>query len=238
MRTHTLGSKQFTVFLFHINEMNRHLKSQFLQYLSHEELNKIRRIRSLNVQNRCLASRGILRYILGMYTSTDPGQIKFSYNRFGKPFHLQDDVKFNCSSSSEYIMIALHPEYPMGIDIEKCTVIKEADGIAKNYFSDIEYLNFLNAGNKNKCFYNIWVQKEAFLKALGVGLSTDTRSFTVSLTKKDNGYITQNNTLFHKEAWLSSMLKLNLNNYCAAISSQHEIDINISILPSAFFQNF
>lgn len=69
--------------------------------------------------------------------------------------------------------------------------------IAKNFFSENEYVSILKSDNRNELFFDIWTRKEAFLKMLGVGLSADLSCFdTLSdemsahyFTWRDNGHI-------------------------------------------------
>ena len=66
--------------------------------LSEEELARAERLRFEKQRKRFIAARGLLRRILSRYTEEKPEELKFHYNRNGKPEHLNNKVRFNLSS--------------------------------------------------------------------------------------------------------------------------------------------
>lgn len=83
---------------------------------------------------------------------------------------------FNISHTPGMIGIAVSEE-PVGIDVEK---VRDADfRIAKRFFTAQENFHIENATNKEKCFFEIWTKKEAYLKYTGRGLNDSLKSFDV-----------------------------------------------------------
>nr|WP_241480417.1 4'-phosphopantetheinyl transferase superfamily protein [Legionella norrlandica] len=68
----------------------------------------------------------------------------------------------------------------MGVDIEQYSP-RPYEGIAKNLFSEQEYQDLKKAPQSLKpaLFFHVWAQKEAFIKASGLGLSYPTKEFNV-----------------------------------------------------------
>ena len=106
--------------------------------------------------------------LLRCLEDTDQGQLinKWEVTNYHKP-QIPYWFPFNISHSSELSVFAYGDE-TVGVDIEKIDVIKY-DLI--EYFHPLERQYIYNSINKEDAFFEIWVKKEAFLKALGVGLS-------------------------------------------------------------------
>ena len=133
-------------------------------------------------------SRAMLRIILGrFYLDFEPYKLKFGYGEYGKPYisdhFLNRKLCFNNAGSHELAMYALTANDDIGIDVEFQRELTDADDIAAHYFSSGEIAAFqsLPGKTKQKGFYNCWTRKEAFIKAIGKGLSFPLDKFEVSL---------------------------------------------------------
>lgn len=95
-------------------------------------------------------------------------EIHYLRNKYGKPYILElPSFQFNISHTNQFLAIALSKD-PVGIDIEE---IKSADlRIAKRFFSkgEQDYV-FGSPHEQNLRFYEVWTQKEAYVKYLGCG---------------------------------------------------------------------
>jgi len=71
----------------------------------------------------------------------------------------------------------------IGVDIEYLREVPEMENIVNRYFSDWEksVLHSLSGTERNQAFFNCWTRKEAYIKALGEGLSHPLDVFNVSL---------------------------------------------------------
>lgn len=149
--------------------------------LSIDEMNTAGRFHFAHHRRRYTVSRTLLRLILGDYLKQDAAQLPFSYNTHGKPF-LEDPslIQFNLSHSRDTAMLAIGKRHPLGIDLEYFSS-RPYDGIAHHLFSSKEYdaLQALPGSLKPMGFFHLWSQKEALIKACGLGLSYPTT--TVSL---------------------------------------------------------
>ena len=109
----------------------------------------------------------ILKKILKKYIGHS--DFKFLQNPNGKPFLDSYSLSFNLSHSHHLMLIALHPDKPLGIDLE---FIKKRDVQQFSqrfwgkdfYYSELESKpNYL----KNMAFYQAWTQTEAWVKYHG-----------------------------------------------------------------------
>ena len=157
------------------------------QTLSTDETARAKRFRLEQDRRRFIAGRAILRIILGYYLSVEPGLMQFSYGKYGKP-RLTDSpgnkgFYFSMSRSGGLALYGFTRDCSIGVDIERIRDIPEMDQIARQFFSTREnaVLRALPESKKAKAFFNCWTRKEAFIKAIGKGLSQPLDRFDVSL---------------------------------------------------------
>ena len=110
-------------------------------------------------------------------------------NKNGKPYFKGNDIYFNISNKDN-ITVAVTSFNPVGIDIEKLTFKLS---IVKHFFSKNEQEIIKKSLNKELDFTTIWVKKEAYLKYLGLDLTSirkiDTTKISGFTIKKYKEYI-------------------------------------------------
>ncbi|HEX5837935.1 MAG TPA: 4'-phosphopantetheinyl transferase superfamily protein [Anaerolineales bacterium] len=155
--------------------------------LSEDELKRAERFHFDQHRRHFIAGRGILRHLLSLYTGIEPGQLQLEYSRNGKPFLPGMDgdsgIRFNLSHSDGMAVYAFTRGREVGIDIEHQQPIDDMDRIAERNFSAREYTTFgaLPEGEQLEAFYLCWTRKEAFIKAIGEGISFPLQQFDVTL---------------------------------------------------------
>lgn len=147
--------------------------SSFRKLLSEQEQQKASRFRFLRDQQSYIVTHAMLRTILGKYLESEPTDIEFVSNTFGKP-SLTGKVKkihFNLSHRSGRSALAFSPKGEIGIDVEKIDPKFDFDLIGYSHFSNAEN-SFIHEKQDEayKRFYTLWTRKEAFLKAIGTGI--------------------------------------------------------------------
>ncbi len=160
----------------------------FLQTLAREERQRAGRFHVARDRHRFIASRGILRAILGRYLGIDPRALRFAYNGYGKPV-LPDETEngpifFNVSHSEHLALYAFTHQGDIGVDVEQMTDARDYEQMARRFFSAAEVLELraVPAEQREAAFLNAWTRKEAYIKARGLGLSLPLEQFDVSLT--------------------------------------------------------
>ena len=137
-------------------------------------------------RRRFIMAHGILRMILSSYLSVEPNQLQFCYGHNGKPaltnISGQEIICFNSSRSNRLALYAFARGREIGVDIEDIRDIPEMDQIAERFFSLRENAVFraLPETKKKEGFFSCWTRKEAFIKAIGDGLSLPLDKFDVS----------------------------------------------------------
>jgi 4'-phosphopantetheinyl transferase len=155
--------------------------------LSEEERQRAERFRFEKDRQSYSVSRGILRTLLYRYTGIQPEEIQFKYNPAGKPFlaglESGQNLSFNLSHAGLLVLFAFSWDRQVGIDVECIRPMEEMEQVAEKFFSPWEYKKFCKTSEKERlrAFYNCWTRKEAFIKAVGEGLSFPLREVEVSL---------------------------------------------------------
>lgn len=160
--------------------------------LNEEEKARAQRFHFERHQRRFTVARAWLRVILSRYAGQAPETLNFGYNKQGKP-HLPNNhqLTFNLSHSHELALLAIGCHQPLGIDVEYFSK-RPFMGIAEQLFSpkEIEDLTQTNPPLMPLAFFNIWSQKEALIKACGLGLAYPTKEFNVPLLASQSSLIT------------------------------------------------
>jgi 4'-phosphopantetheinyl transferase len=157
------------------------------QTLSADEQARAERFHSPVDRARFTAGRGILRALLARYLSTPAGDLRFCHNAHGKPALASGsrtkDLRFNLSHSQRLALFAFAFRREVGVDLEYNRPFDSEERLAERFFSpqEVTELKKLPESAQTEAFFNCWTRKEAYIKALGGGLSIDLASFAVSL---------------------------------------------------------
>lgn len=161
------------------------------QLLSPDERQRARRYVRAESQQQFVVARGVLRQLLSRYTTLPPAALRLSRNPYGRPFLSSDlnpmQLNFNLSHSGDLVLYAFSYGRAVGIDIEQVRKDIATLAIAENFFSseEVAALKSVSADLRPVTFFNCWTRKEAYIKALGKGLSYSLQNFSVSLTPQE-----------------------------------------------------
>jgi 4'-phosphopantetheinyl transferase len=139
-------------------------------------------------RRRYAAARARLRQLLGERLGVAPESLQFVYSPHGKPALArrpgQRDLRFNLSHCGDVAAYAFAEGREVGVDVEAVRPLPGADEVAMRFFSHRERAAYLRlaASARPQGFFDCWTRKEAFVKALGHGLSHPLEAFDVSLT--------------------------------------------------------
>lgn len=140
-------------------------------------------------RDRCqfMAARGLLRTVLSRYAAVDPGRWRFRVTEYGKP-HIESpvaasDLRFSITHTPNLVAVVVAAGMRVGVDAECLSRPIDWQAIGERYFAPEErqYLATLPHDEQQAGFFRIWTLKEAFLKAIGTGLSTALDAFRFEL---------------------------------------------------------
>lgn len=165
---------------------HRHDVDAARRLLTDDERDRADRFRTALLHDRFVLARAALRILLARALGVAAHAIRFAYSEAGKPSLRWPSapVSFNASHSHDLALYAIGPApRRIGVDVERHHWHDELEDVAIRFFSPAECadLRAYDAEGRIAAFYRCWVRKEAYIKAVGMGLQIALDSFQVSL---------------------------------------------------------
>jgi len=160
-------------------DLDRELASP--DVLDDQERARAARFAFEHLRRRYVAAHAFVRTVLGAALSREPQSLVFDTSEHGKPFLEQDALAFNLSHADSIAYLVVGGTAPIGIDVELHHRIDDLMGVARTVFSTSEMAVLERAGEdeRDTLFLRCWTRKEAYVKALGVGLGARLTDITV-----------------------------------------------------------
>lgn len=132
---------------------------------------------------RYIVRRGKLRELLANRLGCQPRDVPLNRNSFGKPSVKGTGLRFNLSRSGGVAFYVFARDAEIGCDVEWRRPEFARDTVAERFFStrELQALRAVPQSRWVEAFFNCWTRKEAFIKALGYGVSYPLKAFDVSL---------------------------------------------------------
>jgi len=160
------------------------------QLLTPTEKEKAHQFKFPALKNRFIVTQGTLRQLISAYLEIAPPQISFARQHHGKPYisQIATELKFNLSHAEHYALFAFALQREVGVDIELIRKNFPIDDVCRRFFHPDEVKVLLNftAMQRARMFFNYWVRKEAFIKAIGLGLFCALNEFKIELTPQQS----------------------------------------------------
>ncbi len=157
---------------------------RFRRTLEPDELNRASRFHFEKHRRHFIVARGFLRSVVARYLEMQPEALRFSYGAYGKPGLASEHVlRFNLSHSHEVALLAVALDAELGVDVEHIRADFASEEIARRFFSpaEVEVFNALPKEEQVAAFFRCWTRKEAYIKAIGKGLSQALDAFDVTV---------------------------------------------------------
>jgi 4'-phosphopantetheinyl transferase len=160
-----------------------------VSFLMRSEISRANGFVDLHKRQRFIKARAALRKVLSCYIGKACAFHDFNYGPSGKPsLSYKAGINFNLSYSQNIAMIAVSMSRDVGIDIQAVQQVIDPESVSELIYSpsEIAHLLSLKSVERKMAFSEIWVRKEAYVKALGVGLARPLDTFSVSSIPNDN----------------------------------------------------
>jgi 4'-phosphopantetheinyl transferase len=183
----SLSPQTLELWCIHIPDWHA-VQQELYLLLSTDEQARANRFKFERHQKAFSITRGVLRLILGQYLGIKPQRLTFGYTKHGKPQIAepfdQRGLQFNLSHSHEMAVYAIAQDHAIGVDVEHIRPVPDVDHLVKRFFSPQEAATFRQIPDscKPRAFFRGWTQKEAYLKAIGTGLSISLDQVEVTLS--------------------------------------------------------
>ncbi|MBL9172989.1 MAG: 4'-phosphopantetheinyl transferase superfamily protein [Verrucomicrobiales bacterium] len=196
--------------------------------LSPEERERAARFHFERDRLRFVRRRAFRRIWIGARLGMNPAALRFGSGSHGKPSvaGLPPGVQFNCSSSADVALLAWSTEGPVGVDVEWHRPLDSDLVLVAERFAPSERRAIREAtgATRSQLFFDVWARKEAFVKAVGVGLSLELDTFDVPLDHQvQSAEVRWTGPPLSHGTWRVSALEVGPE-YSAAVVTDHPFD--------------
>jgi 4'-phosphopantetheinyl transferase len=149
--------------------------AQCLQLLSAAERQRAERLKFVERREAFIYYRAMLRSILASYAGIDPRAVPLGTTAEGKPVWEASarSLSFNLAHCGDLAIVAVSQQRSIGVDLESLDARTNHDALAGQTLSWREMAAYeqLPHDERPPAILRVWTRKEAFLKAVGVGLA-------------------------------------------------------------------
>jgi len=135
---------------------------------------------------RVRVARAATRMLLANELATTPSEVVISRRcarcgdaRHGRPTVVDADISFSLSHSGAFALVAVtRGDVRVGVDVEAIEPRARLDALAARVLNDREHAAWLAIPDERarlRAFLQAWTAREAYLKALGIGIVTRLR---------------------------------------------------------------
>jgi 4'-phosphopantetheinyl transferase len=166
--------------------------SALQRLLSDDELQQYRRFYFARDSHRYLVSHALVRTVLSKYAEVAPAEWRFSHNRHGRPeIANAGDIpalRFNLTHTRGLAACIVSLSDACGIDAEMLVKRHDPLAVARRMFSETEYLQLrqLSDAQQLECFFKAWTLREAYVKAIGIGIAFPTHKLVFAVDADDS----------------------------------------------------
>jgi 4'-phosphopantetheinyl transferase len=170
------GLSEIHVWLVRLDSVRQHWP-RWAEALAPEETARADRYLRAEDRYRFGATRAVLRRLLGEQLGLTPTEVRLEYNRFGKPGLPAPDnplrLNISVSHSGDFALLGFARGRPLGVDLEAFRRDSEYRELAAAVCDEREVsaLAALPKDERLPELLRYWTLKEAYVKALGVGLT-------------------------------------------------------------------
>ncbi len=204
--------------------------ADYWQTLDQREQAIAQRFKLPLLTERYVFAHGLLRESLAKYVPESAAELEFSITDRGKPFLAKyPELSFNMShAENAWVLAVVEQSCQLGIDIE---YFKERDswaGLVKKCFAleEAEYWQGLNAEEQGIVFYQLWVRKEAFVKAVGQGITLGLEACVFNPMAIDQ-FLRVPEVCDVVESWAVYPLNLAPDLLAAVVCNQKKLSLNL-----------
>jgi 4'-phosphopantetheinyl transferase len=166
-------------------------REDLLHYLGPEERVRHARFRFESDRDIYLVAHALTRRMLGRLIGVSSDALEFAAGEHGRPEIVGPEsargFRFNLSHTHGLVACAVTRGADIGVDVEYAERRVDILGVARQVFSPVEVagLAALSGGAQRERFFELWTLKEAYIKAIGKGLSAPLRSITFDPAQSD-----------------------------------------------------
>jgi 4'-phosphopantetheinyl transferase len=166
-------------------------REELLHWLGAEERVRHARFRFESDRDIYLVAHALTRRMLGRVIGVASDVLEFAAGEHGRPEIVAPEsaraFRFNLSHTHGLVACAVTRAADIGVDVEYAERRVDVLGVARQVFSprEVAGLAALSGAAQRERFFELWTLKEAYIKAIGKGLSAPLRSITFDPAQPD-----------------------------------------------------
>ena len=159
-----------------------------LALLSEEERAKADRFAFAHDRDCFVAAHALVRATLSDFFARAPQDWAFVTNAWGKPRIDASDASarlcFNLSHTRGHVAVAVALDREVGVDVERVAPARADEEVARQLFAPAEFADFQKEPEAGRvaAFFDVWTLKEAYIKAVGLGVALPLKDFAFTRT--------------------------------------------------------
>lgn len=208
-------------------------KEVYWATLDQREQSVANRFKRPILTERYVVAHGLLRESLANYVDESAAELEFSVTDRGKPFLTKyPELSFNMShTENSWALAVVQSRCELGLDIEYFKKRESWAGLVKKCFSveEAEYWHGLNVEDQGLVFYQFWVRKEAFVKAVGQGITLGLDACVLNPNKIDQ-FMRVPESCALAEGWKVYPLNLADDLLAAVVCNQPKLSLNLIVV--------
>jgi 4'-phosphopantetheinyl transferase len=174
---------------------------ELFAFLDDSELARAESFYAEDHRREFVIARALLKTLIAGYCGCTPREVRFEYGSRGKPALISElrrsrNLSFNMSHSADAVLIAITSGIEVGVDVEEISSgTLGAEAIENMCINSQEaiVLNSASDRERPRMLLRYWTHKEAYLKAIGCGLSLPPQHLTVRFLDFQRSVIYQGN---------------------------------------------
>ena len=196
-----------------------------LSWLSAEERQRYARFHFDRDRQQFLVAHAMLRDVLSGHMGLAADRLRFTVLENGRPeidaSQNPGRLRFSLSHTRKLVCCVLTRRIACGIDVEGIAPRSRTDRIAGRMYSPFEQaqLDTLSGGERDRRFFQLWTLKEAFVKAMGIGLSWQVSDYSFDIKADQSGVAVSLPAEFDDSRWQFDLLAPNAE-HVAAVALQ------------------
>jgi len=179
----------------------------------------------------------LVRLILSKRLNCIPNELQILKNQYEKPYIEGNPVFFNISHSKQILAVGLSDKNSLGVDVEIIKNTFDYKNIAERFFHKEEQTIINGSLKPIETFFLQWTKKEAFLKALGIGIIDNLEDINLS---KPVNHIMYNSLEKETDNIFTTyhIYSKKIDNYYVSLAFDDKTESGLSIIKSNDIQSF
>lgn len=205
------------IHIYHLDtSLFPHLHSEYFSCLKPADWDRVRALKQESDQIHRQLAYASTYWLLQYHAAVSSHSLHVSYDALGKPFvQPLPQWHINWSHSGQQLCIAL-ARTPIGIDIEQHQAV-DVEPLLSHYFP-----NDPSPKGSRSAFYDLWVCKEALLKAQGMGLRVEPRNIVLHTPSPTFSRVSASPAALGLEHYAYALVPCPAN-YSCAVATQGQV---------------